>query len=47
VNEAHKLGFERCIVPDRNLRDLKGAGGRVIGVGSVLDALEATGCMTS
>jgi DNA repair protein RadA/Sms len=47
VNEAHKLGFERCIVPDRNLRDLKGAGGRVIGVGSVLDALEATGCMTT
>jgi DNA repair protein RadA/Sms len=47
VNEAHKLGFERCIVPERNLRDLKGVGGQVIGVGSVLDALEATGCLTS
>ncbi len=47
VNEAHKLGFERCIVPERNLRDLQGAAGQVIGVGSVLDAIEATGCMKS
>lgn len=44
VNEAQKLGFERCIVPERNLRDLKGLRGQVVGVGSVLDALESTGC---
>lgn len=47
VNEAHKLGFERCIVPERNVRDLKGSGAQVVGVGSVLDALEATGCVAS
>jgi DNA repair protein RadA/Sms len=47
VSEAQKLGFERCIVPERNLRDLKGVGGQVVGVASVLDALEATGCLTS
>jgi DNA repair protein RadA/Sms len=46
VSEARKLGFERCIVPERNLRDVKGANsGQIIGVGSLLEALEITGCM--
>jgi DNA repair protein RadA/Sms len=45
VAEAQKLGFERCIVPDRNLRELQGApAGRVVGVKSVLEALDATAC---
>lgn len=46
VAEARKLGFERCIVPERNLRELRGeAPGAMIGVSSVADALEAAGCV--
>jgi DNA repair protein RadA/Sms len=43
VAEARKLGFERCIVPERNVRDLH-AGSGIIGVTSVVEALEVTGC---
>jgi DNA repair protein RadA/Sms len=43
VGEARKLGFERCIVPERNGRDLRADSG-IIGVASVVEALEATGC---
>jgi DNA repair protein RadA/Sms len=45
VAEAQKLGFERCIVPKRNMRELadpKLHG--IIGVGSLSEALEVTGC---
>src|SRR5579884_1027886 len=45
VVEARKLGFERCIVPERNLRELRGeTAGSMTGVGSVAEALEAVGC---
>ncbi len=48
VAEAQKLGFERCIVPERNLRELKEIRpGSVIGVRSVLEALDITGCKRS
>jgi DNA repair protein RadA/Sms len=45
VVEAQKLGFERCIVPKRNereLQDVKSA--HLIGVETLLDALQVTGC---
>lgn len=46
VNEARKLGFERCLVPARNARELRdGNNGEVIGVSTLLEALEVTGCM--
>jgi hypothetical protein len=38
------LGFERCIVPQRNVRELNGAFTNVIGVGSLREALTVTGC---
>ena len=45
VTEAQKLGFERCMVPKRNLRELQGSKpGQVVGVGTLLEALEVTGC---
>jgi DNA repair protein RadA/Sms len=45
VAEAQKLGFSRCLVPARNLRDLQGSNGPdIIGVGTLSEALEATGC---
>jgi DNA repair protein RadA/Sms len=43
VSEASKLGFSRCIVPERNLRELSG-NSDIIGVASVSEALAATGC---
>jgi DNA repair protein RadA/Sms len=43
IAEARKLGFERCIVPERNARSLP-AGPGIIGVSSVVEALAATGC---
>lgn len=46
VSEAGKLGFERCLVPRRNLRDLDNLGRmRVIGVSTVEEAISATGCV--
>jgi DNA repair protein RadA/Sms len=45
IMEAQKLGFERCIVPLRNareLRDLKS--GLVIGVATLREALDVAGC---
>lgn len=48
VAEAQKLGFERCLVPERNLRDLQGVhSSSLIGVKTVLEALDATGCARS
>jgi DNA repair protein RadA/Sms len=48
VAEAQKLGFEQCIVPRRNLRELQGAGpGRLVGVASLAEALDVTGCARS
>ncbi len=48
VAEAQKLGFERCIVPKRNMRELREAKiHQVIGVGTLLEALEVTGCTRS
>lgn len=45
IAEAQKLGFERCVIPERNLRDLQGIrSGSIIGVKTVLEALDATGC---
>lgn len=45
VAEASKLGFSRCIVPKRNLRELRGAEGvHIIGVETVQEALAAAGC---
>jgi DNA repair protein RadA/Sms len=43
VSEARKLGFGRCIVPERNLRELSG-NSEIIGVASVSEALVAAGC---
>lgn len=48
VAEAQKLGFERCVVPERNLRELQGIRpGTLVGVKTVLEALEMTGCARS
>jgi DNA repair protein RadA/Sms len=48
VIEAHKLGFERCLVPKRNLRELHEVNtAELVGVETLLDALEATGCTKS
>jgi DNA repair protein RadA/Sms len=48
VGEAQKLGFERCVVPERNLRDLRGTGpGNVIGVRTLSEAMDAVGCRPS
>lgn len=45
VWEAQKLGFERCIVPRRNLRELRGSGvGDMVGVSSLEEALAVSGC---
>jgi DNA repair protein RadA/Sms len=45
VTEAQKLGFEQCMVPARNLRELQELKpGRVLGVSTLLEALETTGC---
>jgi DNA repair protein RadA/Sms len=44
VAEAAKLGFERCVVPQRSVRELKGSAGEIIGVATVSEALEITGC---
>lgn len=43
VGEAQKLGFRRCIVPRRNARDVSG-GGEIVGVSTLHEALEVTGC---
>lgn len=46
VAEAQKMGFERCIIPERNARDLPRSGaGEIIGVGTVAEALNAVGCV--
>jgi DNA repair protein RadA/Sms len=46
VSEATKLGFERCIVPNRNLRDLDdSARMQAIGVSSVGEAIFVAGCV--
>jgi DNA repair protein RadA/Sms len=48
IGEARKLGFERCIVPHRNLRDLDATGdGGLVGVKTVREALEALGCASA
>lgn len=48
VGEALKLGFERCVVPQRNRRDLKDFGGReVIGVSTLSEAIDVTRCQVS
>jgi DNA repair protein RadA/Sms len=47
ISEAQKLGFERCIVPRRNLPDVASRSGEIIGVGTVREALDATGCVRS
>jgi DNA repair protein RadA/Sms len=48
VAEAQKLGFERCMVPKRNMRELRDVPQhQVIGVGTLLEALESTGCSRS
>lgn len=45
VSEAGKLGFERCIVPTRNLRDLDdSARTHAIGVSSLGEAIFVAGC---
>lgn len=45
VSEAQKLGFERCVVPRRNMRELQDShGGSVLAVGTLLEALDVTGC---
>ena len=45
VSEARKLGFERCIVPNRNLRDLDDSGRKqAVGVSSVDEAIFVAGC---
>lgn len=45
VAEAEKLGFARCLVPQRNLRDLQGGDTRqIIGVETLPEALEVMGC---
>ncbi len=46
VSEARKLGFERCIVPKRNLRDLDdSARMQAIGVSSIGEAMFVAGCV--
>lgn len=46
VSEASKLGFERCIVPKRNLRDLEDSARMpAIGVSSVDEAIFVAGCV--
>jgi len=48
VGEAQKLGFERCIIPERNLRELRGSSpGHVVGVKSLDEAMNAVGCRVS
>lgn len=45
VAEAQKLGFERCMVPKRNLRELQEVPpGPILGVGTLAEALDAIGC---
>lgn len=45
VAEARKLGFERCIVPARNRRELQGVTDMdIIEVSSLNEALTVTGC---
>jgi DNA repair protein RadA/Sms len=45
VAEAQKLGFERCIVPKRNMREFADTKpGALIPVGTLLEALDVTGC---
>ncbi len=41
--EAARLGFRRCLLPERNRRALQGAGGvlELVGVGTVAEAVEA------
>jgi DNA repair protein RadA/Sms len=47
VAEAQKLGFDRCMIPRRNLRDLDNqTTTRVIGVADLSDALDAVNCAT-
>jgi len=46
INEARKLGLARCLIPRRNLRDVEErATGGVIGVETVREALDVTGCL--
>ena len=48
VSEARKLGFERCLVPMRNAKELQTERVRdIIGVATLQEALEATGCRPS
>jgi len=45
INEARKMGFERCIIPKRSMREMRGAVGKdVIGVDSLMGALTELGC---
>ncbi len=46
VAEARKLGFSRCIVPARNVRDLEGMRDHeIVGVSHLYDALDVVGCL--
>ncbi len=45
VAEAQKLGFPRCIIPQRNMREMAGSDpGTVIGVSTLQEALAVSGC---
>lgn len=46
VAEAYKLGFQRCVVPERNMRELREVPrDQVIPVGTVSEALATCGCI--
>lgn len=48
VAEAQKLGFSRCIIPQRNLREIPDADPSIaIGVSTLQEALAVTGCQKS
>lgn len=46
VSEASKLGFQRCIVPKRNLRDLDSSERmHIVGVSTLDEAINIAGCV--
>lgn len=46
VTEAEKLGFQRCMIPKRNLRDFDGSQRiKIVGVSTVGEAIEIAGCV--
>jgi DNA repair protein RadA/Sms len=47
VAEARKLGFERCIIPQSRLGEVQGESGQILGVSTLGEALEVTGCTES